>query len=201
MKVLIACEESQTICKEFRKRGHEAYSCDVVACSGGHPEWHIQDDVLNHLEGWDLIIAHPPCTYLSTVGAPHLFPKGVKNEDRYAEGVKAAEFFMDLYDAPCEHICVENPLPMKCFGLPKATQKICPSMFGHRFKKRTMLWLKGLPPLVATAVVEDGIPCSAVGGWYNKGGKDRQRLRSVTFKGIAEAMAEQWSEYLNEKKE
>ena len=106
-RVLIACEESQAVCIAFRKRGFEAYSCDILPCSGGHPEWHIQDDVLKHLnEDWDLIIAHPPCTYLSNAGARFLYPKGVLNEERYKKGLEAKEFFMQLYNADCPRICI-----------------------------------------------------------------------------------------------
>ena len=128
MKVLVACEESQTVCKAFRKRGHEAYSCDIIECSGGHNEWHIMQDVIPLLNGncefetvdgtkhkidgkWDLIIAHPPCTYLSNAGARFLYPKGVLNEDRLNLGLAAKAFFMQLYNADCDKICVENPIP------------------------------------------------------------------------------------------
>ena len=193
MKVLIACEESQRVCTAFREKGHEAYSCDIEPCSGGHPEWHIQDDVLKHLDkGWDLIIAHPPCTYLSNAGARFLYPKGVLNQERLKKGLEAKEFFMKLYNANCPKICVENPVSSKIFDMPPHTQEIQPFEFGHPFKKKTRLWLKGLEPLKPTEIVEISESTKIAGNWFNKGGKDRQKNRSKTFEGIAKAMAEQW---------
>ena len=193
MKVLVACEESQRVCTAFRAKGHEAYSCDIEPCSGGHPEWHIQDDVLKHLDkGWDLIIAHPPCTYLSNAGARFLYPKGILNKERLAKGLEAKEFFMKLYNANCPKICVENPVSSKIFNMPQHTQEIQPFEFGHPFKKKTRLWLKGLEPLKATNIVEVSESTKIAGNWFNKGGKDRQKNRSKTFEGIAKAMAEQW---------
>lgn len=193
MRVLVACEESQRVCIAFRNKGHEAYSCDILECSGGHPEWHIQDDELKHLnENWDLIIAYPPCTYLSNAGARFLFPKGVLNEERYKKGLAAKDFFMKLYNAPCSKICVENPVSSTIFNMPKHTQEIQPFEFGHPYKKKTRLWLKGLPKLKPTNIVEVSESTKIAGNWFNKGGKDRQRNRSKTFEGIALAMAEQW---------
>lgn len=195
MKVLVACEESQEVCKAFRKIGHEAYSCDIEPCSGGHPEWHIQCDALELLKmKWDLIIAHPPCTYLSNAGARFLYPKGKLNEERLAKGMKAKEFFMQLYDADCSRIAIENPIPSKIYGLPPYTQVIQPYMFGHPYSKKTCLWLKGLPKLKPTDIVPGNeIQSTKVAGnWFNKGGKDRQKNRAKTFEGIARAMAEQW---------
>ena len=193
MKVLVACEESQRVCIAFRNKGHEAYSCDIQECSGGHPEWHIQDDVLKHLdENWDLIIAHPPCTYLSNVGARFLYPKGILNQERYKKGLEAKEFFMKLYNAPCSKICVENPVSSKIYNMPQHSQEIQPFEFGHPYKKKTRLWLKGLPLLKPTNIVEVSESTKIAGNWFNKGGKDRQRNRSKTFQGIAEAMEEQW---------
>lgn len=193
MKVLVACEESQRVCIAFREKGHEAYSCDIEPCSGGHPEWHIQDDVLKHLDkDWDLIIAHPPCTYLSNAGARFLYPKGILNQDRLKKGLEAKEFFMKLYNANCPKICVENPVSSKIFEMPQHTQEIQPFEFGHPFKKKTRLWLKGLEPLKATNIVEVSESTKIAGNWFNKGGKDRQKNRSKTFEGIAKAMAEQW---------
>lgn len=192
MKVLVACEESQRVCIAFRNKGHEAYSCDIIDCSGGHPEWHIKDDVLKHLEGWDLIIAHPPCTYLSNAGARFLYPKGVLNNERYQKGLEAKEFFMKLYNAPCDKICVENPVSSTIYNLPKYSQEIQPYEFGHPFKKKTRLWLKGLPLLKPTNIVQISESTKVAGNWFNKGGKDRQRNRSKTFQGIADAMADQW---------
>ena len=193
MKVLVACEESQRVCIAFREKGHEAYSCDIEPCSGGHSEWHIQDDVLKHLDkGWDLIIAHPPCTYLSNAGARFLYPKGVLNQERLKKGLEAKEFFMKLYNANCPKICVENPVSSKIFDMPPHTQEIQPFEFGHPFKKKTRLWLKGLEPLKPTEIVEVSESTKIAGNWFNKGGKDRQKNRSKTFEGIAKAMAEQW---------
>ncbi len=196
MKILVACEESQAVTIELRKLGHEAYSCDIEPCSGGHPEWHLQQDVIPLLkEKWDMIIAFPPCTYLSNVGAPHLFYKGgiIKNYDRYKKGLEAKVFFMEFYNANCEKIAIENPTPMKIWNLPKKTQVIQPWQFGHEVQKRTQLWLKGLPELIPTKIMEKREPTTVPGNWYNKAGKDRAKIRSKTFPGIAKAMAEQWT--------
>lgn len=151
MKVLVACEESQRVCIAFREKGHEAYSCDIIDCSGGHPEWHIKQDVLSilnphqisnsfygivfrtedgeahRIEGkWDLIIAHPPCTYLSNAGARFLYPKGELNKDRLRKGLAAKEFFMAFYNANCNKICIENPIPSKIYELPQYSQTVHP---------------------------------------------------------------------------
>ena len=194
MKILVACEESQRVCIELRKLGHEAYSCDILPCSGGRPEWHLQQDVLPLLnEKWDMIIAFPPCTYLSNAGARHLFPGGKLNEERYKKGLLAKELFMSIYNADCSKIAIENPTPSKIYGLPEKTQVIQPWQFGHPYSKRTQLWLKGLPKLIPTNIVEVKSSCRKAGNWFNKGGKDRQRNRSKTFPGIAKAMAEQWT--------
>ena len=218
MKVLVACEESQAVCKAFRKRGHEAYSCDIIECSGGHPEWHIQGDVLkvinpmpilrscryagivfttkdgkqHHIPKWDLIIAHPPCTYLSNAGARFLYPKGVLNEERLKKGLEAKELFMALYNADCEKICVENPIPSKIYGLPPYSQTVQPYEHGHPVQKKTCFWLQGLPLLKPTNIVEERQSTKVAGNWFNKGGKDRQKNRAKTFEGVAKAMAEQW---------
>ena len=210
MKVLIACEESQRVCTAFRDKGHEAFSADIQDPSGGHPEWHIKGDVLAILNGncafstmdgrnhvidkWDLIIAHPPCTYLSNAGARFLYPKGILNEERLKMGLSAKAFFMSLYNADCEKICIENPTPSRVYELPKYTQVIQPWMFGHPVQKRTCLWLKGLPPLKPTDTIEERQSSKTAGNWFNKGGKERQKNRSKTFPGIAAAMASQWSD-------
>ena len=194
MRILIACEESQTVCKAFRAKGHEAFSCDILPCSGGHPEWHLQGDVLEHLyEGWDMMIAHPPCTYLSNAGACHLYPKGELNQERYKLGLEAKEFFMKLLNAPIEKICVENPVQSKVFGILKYNQIIQPYQFGHPMAKKTCLWLKNLPPLKPTNILTEYQSTKVAGNWYNKGGKERQKNRSKTFQGIADAMADQWT--------
>lgn len=209
MKVLVACEESQTVCKAFRERGHEAYSCDIIPCSGGYPEWHIMQDVVPLLNGrycfntmdgvwhyiwdrWDMIIAHPPCTYLSNAGARFLYPKGIINEERLKKGLEAKDFFMKIYNAYCNKICIENPTPSKIYELPKYNQVIQPWMFGHPVQKRTCLWLKGLPELQPTNITEERQSSKVAGNWFNKGGKDRQKNRAKTFAGIAKAMATQW---------
>jgi len=198
MKILVACEESQAVTKAFRAKGHEAYSCDIQDCSGGHPEWHIKGDVLEQLDkGWDLMIAHPPCTYLSNVAACHLFPKGVLNEERYKKGLAAKKFFMAMYNANIPRICVENPTPSRIFELPPYTQVIQPFEHGHPYQKRTLLWLKNLPIITPTNLLpkEQRQPTTHNNNWYNKGGKERQKNRSKTFEGIAKAMAEQWGSY------
>jgi hypothetical protein len=192
-KILIACEESQEVCKAFRKLGHEAFSCDTLPCSGGHPEWHIQGDVLEQLDkGWDLMIAHPPCTYLSNAGARFLYPKKVLNIKRLKKGLEAKDFFMRLLHAPIKKVCVENPLPSTIFCMPKKSQVIQPYEHGHPVKKRTQLWIKNLPLLVPSDIVENKESTKRAGNWFNKGGKERQKNRSKTFRGIAKAMAEQW---------
>lgn len=211
MKVLIACEESQRVCTEFRRLGHEAYSCDIIDQSGGRPDWHIIGDVVPFLNGyctftttdgtqhiinspWDLIIGHPPCTYLSNAGARHLYPNGILNMDRYQKGIEGKKLFMTILNVNCDRICVENPVPSKVYNLPPYTQIIHPYQFGHVESKRTCLWLKGLPKLIPTNIISKELRISTkiLGNWYNIGGKERQKNRSKTFHGIAKAMAEQW---------
>ena len=205
MNVLIACEESQAVCKAFRERGHNAFSCDLKPCTGGHPEWHIQGDVLPFLYGkWDLIIAHPPCTYMSKAGARWMYPTaGNISQERLAKAMEAKEFFLKILNADCDRIAIENPRPLKVVELPKPSQVIQPYQFGHPYSKATCLWLKGLPPLEPTEVLTEYKPyCpSNTGGVtrgqsYNKGGAIRAAddcvNRSKTFDGIAKAMAEQW---------
>lgn len=220
MRVLVACEESQEVCKAFRERGHEAYSADIQEPSGGHPEWHILGDVLPLIDGdckfttmdgkehkiereWDLLIAHPPCTYLSNAGACRLYPrKGQIDLARFNKGIEAKEFFMKFYNAKCKRIAVENPLPSSVFEMPKASQYVHPYMFygkDHPYTKKTGLWIKGLPLLVPVESVKPiGSYCpsgtsrkdrSKYG--YAKRGDDRKN-RSKTFPGIARAFAEQW---------
>ena len=215
MKVLIACEESQTVCKAFRAKGHEAYSCDIQEPSGGHPEWHILGDALKAIEGgqvttmdgqvhdvgrWDLLIAHPPCTYLSKAGGNRLRIDGFIQQDRYEKGQKAAEFFLKFLEADIPRIAVENPVPLKIFGLPPYSQIIQPYMFGDEYLKMTCLWLKHLPPLFATDVVvptqkwvsaSDHRAIKRNDAWA-RSGRRSQKERSKTFPGIAAAMAEQW---------
>ena len=191
MKILIACEFSGTVRDAFSALGHDVTSCDLLPSEtqGKHYQGSVLD-ILN--DGWDLMIAHPPCTYLSNAGARHLYPKGVLNKDRFNNGLEAKEFFMALYNADIPLICVENPIPSKVYELPEYTQSIQPYEHGHPFKKKTCLWLKGLPNLVPTKIVTERESSKVVGNWFNKGGKDRQKNRAKTFQGIADAMAAQW---------
>lgn len=218
MKVLVACEESQAVTIELRRFGHEAYSCDILECSGGHPEWHVCGDVLPLLNGcclfttmdgvehnietkWDLLIAFPPCTYLTNAGARHLWKNHELNQGRYEQGLHAKAFFMEFYNADCERIAIENPTPSRIYELPEWTQTIQPWQFGHPFTKRTHLWLKGLPQLQPTEIVTPERTWCPSGSYSGKHSekyrgmftKDRPRQRSKTFEGIANAMAEQWA--------
>ena len=202
MKILAACEESQALTIELRKLGHEAYSCDILPCSGNHPEWHLQQDVIPLLkEKWDMIIAFPPCTYLSNAGAVRLYPeKGKLNQERYNKGLAAKEFFMQFYNADCPRIAIENPVSSLIFNMPLCTQEIQPYMFGHPFSKKTRLWLKGLPNLKPTNIAVPLQPYCPAGTSRKKRdkygaakrGNDRVN-RSKTFPGVAKAMAEQWT--------
>ena len=205
-KILIACEESQAACIEFRKLGHEAYSCDILPASGGHPEWHIQGDAIKEAYSgkYDLMIAHPPCTYLTNSGVCWLTNKdGSKNTKRW-EGLKeGAEFFKKLLNAPIPKIAVENPIPHKyaveIIGA-KYNQLVQPYHFGHPESKATCFWLKGLPELKHTNDVKHiwkSLPKKeAQRLHYMSPGPERAKLRSKTYPGIAKAMAEQWSLYL-----
>jgi hypothetical protein len=201
MKILLACEESQAVCKEFRALGHEAYSCDILPTSGDNPEWHIQSDVLDQLEnGWDMIIGFPPCTYMTNGGAVRMYPKkGEIDQMRYEKAMEAKTFFMAIYNAPAKHIAIENPLPMKVIGLPERSQMIHPYQFGDPYSKKTCLWLKNLPNLVPTNVLTEYQPfINGGGGRMNRSHyKDKKFAagsiaRSKTFPGIAKAMAQQW---------
>lgn len=198
--VLIACEESGIVCEEFRKKGHIAWSCDLKPTSGNHPEWHIKADILDVLYGpyapmnkWDLLIAHPPCTYLCNSGVRWLYNKdGSRNLERSININKARIFFMTLWNAPVYRICIENPIPHKYGNLPKYSELIQPWEFGHGETKATCLWLKNLPQLIPTDIVE---------GREHRihkmaPGPNRAEMRSKTFKGIAEAMADQWGKLL-----
>ena len=227
MKVLVACEESQRVCIEFRKLGHEAYSCDIEPCSGGHPEWHIQDDVLpllngncdfqtvngdmHHLIGkWDMIIAFPPCTHLAVSGARHFEKK--RADGRQRDGI---EFFCKFFEADCDKIMIENPVNIisgnyvkqwffdlaEKYGLPKKpTQHIQPYEFGNPSRKKTCLWLKGLPKLVPTNVVEPELVTytkkdgrkTTFSADFKFEGEGTGKKRSKTYEGVARAMAEQW---------
>lgn len=203
MRILAACEESQAVTIEMRRLGHEAYSCDIEPCSGGHPEWHIQVDALELLKmQWDMIIAFPPCTYLTNAGAVRMRVNGEIVKERYEKAMEAKRFFLRFLEADCHKIAVENPTPMKIVGLPAYTQAIQPWQFGHPYTKRTCLWLKGLPPLEPTEIVRGGVEPYVNGGSKDKYGNYRRfqgrkerdpKMRSRTFMGIARAMAEQWA--------
>lgn len=191
MKILLACEYSGTVRDAFAAKGHDAWSCDILPTeSKGN---HFEGDVLEHLDkGWDMMIAHPPCTYLSNAGARFLYPKKILNEERYKKGLEAKKFFMALYNAPIKYICIENPISSKIFDLPKHSQTIQPYEYGHPFSKATRLWLKNLPLLQPTNKIKFKESTKIPGNWFNKGGKDRQKNRSKFFNGFAEAMADQW---------
>jgi len=194
VKVLVACEYSGRVREAFRKLGHDAWSCDLLP-SDDDSYFHYQRDALELLDhGWDLLIAHPPCTYLSNAGAKHLYPtKGVLNEERYQQGLQAKSFLMKFLEADVSRICVENPIPSKVFELPPYTQFVQPYEHGHPVSKKTCLWLKSLPKLKPSNIVDKTENChGAEGSWYNQGGKDRWKRRSTTFQGIADAMADQW---------
>jgi len=196
MKVLVACEYSGKVREAFRQLGHDAMSCDLLPADDGS-EHHYQGDVRDILyDGWDILIGHPPCTYLSNAGARHLYPKGILNRERLQQGMEAKEFFMLLYNAPIKHICIENPIPSKVYELPPYTQIIQPYEYGHSTSKRTCLWLKNLPPLTPTNIVDKTTTTKIPGNWFNKGGKDRWKQRSETFQGIADAMATQWGQII-----
>ena len=193
MRVLVACEESQEVCKAFRALGHEAYSCDIEPCSGGYPEWHLQCDALEIIKmRWDLIIAHPPCTDLAVSGAKWFAEKRADGRQQ-----AAIEFFMRFINADCEHIAVENPVSIMSTQYRKPDQIIQPWMFGHPEKKSTCLWLKGLPLLIPTNDVSEymkTLPKNQQNRLYHlPPSPDRAKLRSKTFPGLAKAMASQWS--------
>lgn len=205
MKILVACEESQAVTKELRRLGHEAYSCDIIECSGGHPEWHTQGDVLPLLNGsgdeevyfctqdnkshvlpkrWDMIICFPPCTHLAVSGARYFAEKRADGRQQ-----AATDFFMKLANADCKRIAIENPVGIMSTQWRKPDQIIQPWQFGHGETKATCLWLKGLPPLAPTEIVEG----REQRVWKMSPGPDRAKERSKTFRGIAKAMAEQWA--------
>ena len=199
MRVLIACEESQNICKEFRDLGHEAFSCDIKPCSGGHPEWHIQQDCLQVInDEWDIVIAHPPCTYLTVTANKYYNEKvyGEKAIKRKELREESVDFFLEFTRLKCK-VCIENPVGVMSTRYRKLDQIIQPYMFGDPYEKRTCLWLFNLPMLKPTNIVtpEPRImyPCGhSMPAWYNQIKGDRSTYRSKTFPGIAKAMAEQW---------
>jgi hypothetical protein len=204
MRILVACEESQAVTKYLRKLGHEAFSCDLLPCSGGHPEWHIKRSVLEVMhEGWDIMLAFPPCTHLATSGARH-FAKKIA-DGRQQEGV---DFFMQMINAPIERIAVENPIGIMSTKYRKPDQIVQPWQFGDKAQKSTCLWLKNLPKLEPTDIVDKGEFFEFISKkgkkkrmamWYYKAlqiaktPEERSTLRSKTFEGIAHAMATQWT--------
>lgn len=226
--LLVACEESQRVCTAFRERGWNAFSCDLQECSGGHPEWHIQGDVLGLIDGdcefetmdgqkhkidgqWDLIIAHPPCTYLTVTGNRwfNVERYGAKAIEREGEREEGAEFFMHFVNAKCEHIAIENPVGCMSTRYRKPNQIIQPYWFGDRAQKKTCLWLKGLPNLEPTNMVDAGEfingMSAGASAYYavDENGKilpwndpRTAKIRSKTFWGVARAMADQWGKYL-----
>lgn len=209
MKILVACEESQAVTKKLREQGHEAYSCDIIPCSGGKPEWHIQKDVkllLTKKNSWDMMIAFPPCTHLAVSGARHFKKK--RDDGRQQQAI---DFFMYLVNAPVPRIAIENPVGIMSTLYRKPDQIIQPYHFGDRAQKSTCLWLKKLPLLVATKPIKmrksDYYEFTTKQGtrkrqskWYfntlkmAKSTDERSKLRSKTFPGIADAMATQWGE-------
>lgn len=221
MKILVGCEESQAITKEFRKLGHEAYSCDLLPCSGGHPEWHIQGDIFEVIDSkeWDMMIAHPPCTFLSSSGSQwlsHPDDRELPFEDRRPnpkypnrrqDMQDSVEFVKRLYDCKIPRIAIENPIGLLSSRWKKPNQIIQPWMFGDEATKSTCLWLKNLPEITATNIVGKGEKVFYKSGkshpkWYAdalvnaKTKEERQTLRSKTFQGMAEAIAQQYSEFL-----
>lgn len=193
MKILVACEESQAVTIELRKLGHEAYSCDIEECSGGHPEWHLQEDVIPLLEKeWDMIIAFPPCTDLAVSGAAWFEQK--RKDGRQQASV---EFFMKFANAKCEKIAIENPVGIMSTQWRKPDQIVQPYEYGHMEQKKTCFWLKGLPKLVETENVKEPMLLlpkkERERMHYMSPGPERAKLRSKTFPGIAKAMAMQWA--------
>ena len=212
-RVLIACEESQAITKEFRALGIEAYSCDLLPCSGGHPEWHIQGDALKEAYSgkYSLMMAHPPCTYLAVSGAAWLYNKdGSRNEERWKNQAEALDFVKALMNAPIDFIAVENPISVISTQIRKPDQIIHPWQFGDKASKSTCLWLKNLPKIKPTKIVDKG----EFFEWTDKNGvkkkqpqwyydalheaktpEERRTLRSKTFQGMAKAIADQWQHF------
>jgi site-specific DNA-cytosine methylase len=192
MKVLVACEYSGTVREAFRKLGHDAWSCDILDCDDGS-KFHIKDDVLKHLDAkWDLMIAHPPCTHLAVSGAKHFHRKAV-------EQAEALDFVRRLLEAPISMIALENPVSIISSRIRKPDQIVQPYMFGHEATKKTCLWLKNLPKLEPTKIVDKGARHITKSGkslpeWYNlPPSADRWKIRSKTFQGLADAMASQWN--------
>lgn len=204
LKVLIACEESQVECSAFRSLGHLAFSCDIQPCRRGmHPEWHVQADVrpllkgscsfktmdgkLHRIKKWDLIIAHPPCTYLCKVSSPWMVQNGVVNQERYNRMIEAREFFLECLNATASYVAVENPLPMARAQLPHPSFYADPSWYGFKYTKKTLYWVRNLPPLMPKYVnpTKKSFVLSS-----------RGKFRSRTFAGLANAIANQWGSFI-----
>ena len=204
MKILLGCECSNTTAKEFRKLGHKVLSCDIQDNDEDNTN-HYKGDVMDVLyDGWDLMIAHPPCTFLSRAGARWLYQNGSINQERLKNGMLAKEFFIKLLNAQIKYICIENPLPLKIYELPKESQVVQPYEYGHEYSKRTHLWLKNLPNLIPTDIKTDYTPYMP----SNTGGAKRgqkatiknmtKKLSSKSFSGISKAMAIQWDKFINQ---
>jgi len=212
IKALIACEESQAVCIELRKMDIEAYSCDILDPSGGHAEWHIKGDVTEQLKKeWDLIIAFPPCTYLTVTGNRwfNVDKYGEKALKRIEERKKAIQFFISIYNSKTPYIAIENPVGVISSVFKKPDQIINPFEFGDPYEKKTCLWLKNLPPLISTKKVDPPPRTTFKSGksmpsWYAESWKlpkdEMAKLRSKTFPGIAKAMAQQWGQYVIDQK-
>lgn len=193
MKILVACEESQAVTIAFRKRGHEAYSCDLLDCSGGYPEWHIKGDALQeaYRGKYDMMIAHPPCTWLCQAMRTNAARKDRPNITSrfFEEREKGFNFFMALYNAPINKIAVENPIGYVNSAFRKPDQIVRPWMHGHPYRKDVCLWLKNLPILIPTNIVEGR---KKLDYWSTSRNPNGVSLKSKTFPGIAQAMADQW---------
>jgi hypothetical protein len=206
IKILIACEESQEVCKAFRELGYNAFSCDLQDCSGGHPEWHIKGDALEEAYSgkYDLMIAHPPCTYMSKAGARWMYPTaGNLDAKRFEQAMEAKVMFLKLLNAPIKYIAVENPVPLKVVELPKHSQAVQPYEYGHEYSKKTLLWLKNLPLLKPTDIKENYKPYlpSNTGGAkrgqkHSRGIAKNAKESSKTFTGVAKALAFQYGNFV-----
>jgi len=204
LRILVGCEFSQVVCKAFRERGHEAFSCDLLPCEGGHPEWHIQDDIIHVMlyDHFDLGIFHPPCTYLTVSGNKWMKPEYAQRFPRRMIMRNSAElFFLALYNAPIHRVCVENPIGIMSTRFRKPDQVLQPWMFGHGETKATCLWLRNLPLLQPTHRKDDLFcepePKERVQRLHLlPPSKDRWKLRSITYQGLATAMADQWGDVL-----
>lgn len=202
VRVLVACECSQHTCCAFRRRGFDAYSCDIQDCYGGHPEWHIKGDCLEIInEGWDLVIAHPPCTYLSKCQGNLIFGRGgvVYDLDRYIKGLNGARFFQTVLDCNARFLAVENPVMLRCWGIRRPDFTIQPYEFGHPYTKATCFWTRNLPPLLPTDIFAPCVCRSWTGTTpgYSKNTRWKcARRKSETFAGVSAAMAVQWGDWV-----